>query len=65
MESKMDTRPKVDVLERLESALQQRTCIWSSDIELAIKEIKELREQVQQQKDSAHLKKLNKIKEVE
>ena len=61
----MDTRPKVDVLERLESALQQRTCIWSSDIELAIKEIKELREQVQQQKDSAHLKKLNKIKEVE
>ena len=65
MESNMDTRPKVDVLERLESALQQRTCIWSSDIELAIKEIKELREQVQQQKDSAHLKKLNKIKEVE
>ena len=65
MESNMDTRPKVDVLERLESALQQRTCIWSSDIELAIKEIKELRAQVLQQKDSAHLKKLNKIKEVE
>ena len=61
----MDTRPKVDVLERLESAIKQRTCIWESDIKLAIEEITELRAQVQQQKDNAHLKKLNKIKEVE
>ena len=61
----MDTRPKVDVLERLESAIKQRTCIWESDIKLAIEEIIALRDQVQQLKDSTHLKKLNKIKEVE
>jgi hypothetical protein len=61
----MDTRPKANVLERLENAIKQRTCIWESDIKLAIDEITELRTQVQQLKDNAHLKKLNKVKEVE
>jgi FtsZ-binding cell division protein ZapB len=61
----MDTRPKANVLERLENAIKQRTCIWESDIKLAIDEITELRNQVQELKDKNHLKKLNKVKEVE
>ena len=58
-------RIKIDVIERMESAIKQRTCLWESDIKLAIDEIIELRKQVQELKDNAHLKKLNKIKEVE
>ena len=61
----MDTKPKANILERLENAIKQRTCLRESDIKLAIEEITELRTQVQQLKDNAHLKKLNKVKEVE
>ena len=56
---------KVDIVERMESAIKQRTCLWESDIKLAIEEILDLRAELQQYKDNAHIKKLNKNKEVE
>ena len=61
----MENKPKIDVIERMESAIKQRTCLWESDIKLAIEEILNLRSELQQYKDNAHIKKLNKIKEVE
>lgn len=56
---------KIDVVERMESAIKQRTCLWETDIKLAIDEITKLREEVQLLKDKAHLKTLNKTKGAE
>jgi FtsZ-binding cell division protein ZapB len=61
----MSEKIKVNIIDRLEAALQQRTCIWHTDIQLAIDEINDLRKEVQELKDKDHLKKLNKVKGAE
>ena len=61
----MENKPKIDVIERMESAIKQRTCLWESDIKLAIEEIERLRTENQELKDKLHIKELNKVKGAE
>ena len=61
----MNTKPKIDIIERFENAIKQRTCIWESDIKLAIEEIERLKTENQELKDKLHIKELNKVKGAE